>query len=276
VEVRRPYPGVGQALLLLLLQFCLALGLYILTAIVAAVYGLAVDEKSPLLTFLEVFTYGIILYVGFLSAGRPLRSVFPFTGAPAALLLLLLPVVIGTGILTSEVDNLTRWFFPVPPIVTEMFGDLLAPDLLSLLTVTVIGPVNEELLFRGLILCGFLRRYSARTAVLASAAIFAVFHLNPYQFFGAFVAGIVLAWLFRRTGSLWPCIAAHALFNAQAWVIANLVDLGIPGYDPVPAISPVVEFQPWWFDVLGIVLVAAGILTARRLTAQTRPAEAAR
>ena len=275
METRKPYPGIGHALLLLLLQFCLVLGLYLLTGIAAAVSGLALDEKSPLLTLMDVLAYGIVLYVGFRQARTPFRTVFAFTSFPVALLLPLIPLVIGTGIVASEVDNLTRWLFPVPQIITDFFGDLLRPDLLSLIAVAVIAPANEELLFRGLILGGFLGRYPLRTAVLGSAAIFALFHLNPYQFFTAFVAGIILAWLFIHTRSLWPCIAAHSLFNAQAWAVANLVDLGVPGYDPVNPASTVVDFQPLWFDALGIALFAAGVLLVRRIAPQNRPAEAA-
>ncbi len=262
-SARKPYPGIGQALLLLLLQYGLVIGLFTLILVISVVTGTEIERDAPFLPFLDVLGYAIILFVGLRQTRRPVRQIFSFRPVRAAWLLPVVPLTIGTGILVSEVDNLTRRVFPVPPIITELFGDLLGPDLLSFLSVAVVAPVAEELLFRGLILQGFLARYRLGFAIAASAVIFALFHLNPYQYFTAFVAGIILGWLFLRTRSLWTCIAAHAFYNGQLWVLANLLSLGIPGYDaPSPG---AVEFQPLWFDAVGIILLGAAIVWLRRL-----------
>ena len=62
-----------------------------------------------------------------------------------------------------------------------------------------------------------------RAAVLFTAFVFGLLHLNPTQFFYAFARGIVLALLFVLTGSIWPGILFHFLNNGMA-PIAELLE----------------------------------------------------
>ena len=79
-------------------------------------------------------------------------------------------------------------------------------------------PLTEEIFFRGFVLAGLVHRWGAARAVVGSALIFAVFHLHPGVIVPIFVAGMLLAALYRATGSLWPPIIAHAAQNAIALV----------------------------------------------------------
>ena len=83
----------------------------------------------------------------------------------------------------------------------------------------ILGPVLEELVFRGLLQtwllhCGGRR---ARWAVIVFAsAIFASVHLGATTWHalpGLFVLGLTLGWLYERTGSLLSPILVHAGFN---------------------------------------------------------------
>lgn len=84
----------------------------------------------------------------------------------------------------------------------------------------LVGPFLEEVVFRGLLqtlLIDTLGRRFRWTAVLIAAAVFALIHAGPVSWHGwpgLFVLGVVLGWLYERTGSLLPCYLAHALFNA--------------------------------------------------------------
>ena len=119
-----------------------------------------------------------------------------------------------------------------------------------------VAPAVEEVLFRGLILSGFLSHYSTRKAVLASAILFGLLHLNPWQIIGATIYGILLAWWFMQTGSILPCLFGHALANTLALSVKALLRLEIPGFTGE---FGRVEFQPLWFDFLGFVLAALGV-----------------
>jgi len=89
----------------------------------------------------------------------------------------------------------------------------------------ILMAVAEENLFRGAVL-GFLsRQFPAMGAVMASAAIFSVYHFSIYRtdasaLIYAFVAGAILSWVVLRTGRLSPAILAHVANNLVAllWV----------------------------------------------------------
>jgi len=78
----------------------------------------------------------------------------------------------------------------------------------------IVAPLTEEILFRGQFLRGFLDRYPAGVAIGLSAALFSVMHMNPVQAPATFLLGILAGWLYYRTRSVWPAIAAHFVNNA--------------------------------------------------------------
>ena len=74
-------------------------------------------------------------------------------------------------------------------------------------------PFVEELIFRGVIMHGLMRNYSKFTAVFVSALMFALFHLNPWQFLATFILGLMLGILMVRTRNIYLCILGHAINN---------------------------------------------------------------
>ncbi|MDE2786378.1 MAG: CPBP family glutamic-type intramembrane protease [Chloroflexota bacterium] len=108
------------------------------------------------------------------------------------------------------------WNFLMPP---EIPDGLLLPGgwvVFSALALAVWTPIAEETFFRGFILRGFTNRWRLIPALVASAAVFAALHLAPALLLPVFVTGLLLGWLYHRTGSLWPCIAVHAAQNLVA------------------------------------------------------------
>ncbi|GAA3856367.1 CPBP family intramembrane metalloprotease [[Pseudomonas] carboxydohydrogena] len=88
---------------------------------------------------------------------------------------------------------------------------------LSLLALLLAGavftPFGEEVVFRGVI-ASALNRYGPWAGVVGSASIFAVVHGPSVILLDAFMVGILTGLLFRKTGSLWPPFAIHAVYNA--------------------------------------------------------------
>jgi len=85
----------------------------------------------------------------------------------------------------------------------------------------VLTAVSEELVFRGAFARLMAPAFSGATAmIVASAVFFALIHwsLGTTAMVVAFVAGVVLMALYRRTGSLWPAMAAHYLVNLWDFV----------------------------------------------------------
>jgi CAAX protease family protein len=89
---------------------------------------------------------------------------------------------------------------------------------LTFLALAVWTPLTEEIFFRGFIFPGLIFRWSVPGAMIISALVFSVFHGSPGVLIPIFITGMLLAWLYQQTGSLWPSITAHAGQNAAALV----------------------------------------------------------
>ena len=96
------------------------------------------------------------------------------------------------------------------------------PDPLALVclafTATVLAPLFEEMLFRGVLLPVLARRLGALPAVLASAALFALAHLSLTELVPLLVLGIGLGWLRWRSGRLGASVLMHSLWNGLTFV----------------------------------------------------------
>ena len=116
----------------------------------------------------------------------------------------------------------------------------------------VVAPITEEVVFRGVFLRILLDRFPVKKAIHISALLFAGIHLNPRVFSGAFMLGLILAWIYIKTRSLILCILSHSFANAITGIF-RYVGLHIPGFTILN--SP----QPVWFTVLGLVAVVGGV-----------------
>lgn len=111
--------------------------------------------------------------------------------------------------------------FPLSLWEEQAFNSMVADNLAAVIATCVLAPVLEEMLFRGVLLSAFLKRYERWAAISYSALFFGAAHLNIYQFFLAFWLGLALGWLFERSRSLIPCIALHAGVNISVTVLAR-------------------------------------------------------
>lgn len=93
---------------------------------------------------------------------------------------------------------------------------------LKILVMVVLAPVLEEYIFRKQLIDRTVH-LNERSAIFFSAATFALFHMNLYQFFYAFAIGLVLAYVYIRTGRLRYSILMHAILNFMGSVVAPLV-----------------------------------------------------
>lgn len=83
----------------------------------------------------------------------------------------------------------------------------------SILSIVILVPIFEEIIFRGYILKGFLSTYSSRKAIIASAIIFGVVHLYPYQIIGTIPLGLFFGWIYYKTRSIGITIILHSFTN---------------------------------------------------------------
>ena len=101
--------------------------------------------------------------------------------------------------------------------------DMMMNSVSGVLSIAVMAPLLEELLFRGAIQ-GLLMRYFKNpwVGIIVAALVFGVIHANPVQIFYAACLGVGFGWMYYRTGSLLPAIVGHILNNSMAVASALL------------------------------------------------------
>lgn len=87
--------------------------------------------------------------------------------------------------------------------------------ILATLFLGIVTPIGEEFLFRGVITTVLLR-YGAFVGVVGGAMLFALLHGINMVLPAALVAGLAAGEAFRRSGSIWPAVMVHAIFNLPA------------------------------------------------------------
>ena len=102
----------------------------------------------------------------------------------------------------------------------------LATELLHIdLAIGILAPLAEEMVFRGAILRTLLSAFGKQRRWLAigiTALLFAVIHGNLAQGFGAFFLGLLIGWMYYRTGSIVPGVVFHWVNNSIAVILYRI------------------------------------------------------
>jgi uncharacterized protein len=162
-----------------------------------------------------------ILALGYFYSGLPFKQVFSIKWFKLLTLPAMFFVFGGLQYFLNEINIHFERILPPPGWFMELFARLFDSDLGvwgGILRIVIIAPIVEEIIFRGLIMSGFSRIYHPAFAIFFSALLFALFHLNPWQFAAAFSLGLVLGWIRIRTGSVLACIAGHATHNGLVFL----------------------------------------------------------
>lgn len=217
------WPKNEQAFPSLLVSIAI-IGLIIFTTLIVS--GLAMSLfKSPtdpwFYFFTYLFSFGISFIVLIQLRGR--EKPLYFTRVPAGIYILLIVPTIALVFLREPLIHLSELIFPMPEEMIEQFRPLSRWHPALFITIAVFAPLLEELIFRGIILDGFLQRYAPWKAIIWSSLVFGIAHFNPWQFISAFILGIIIGWLYWKTRSLWPGIFLHFFNNAGAYIVGTLL-----------------------------------------------------
>ena len=96
-------------------------------------------------------------------------------------------------------------------------------SVIAVLLIVGLAAISEELFFRGFVFSGLRSRMTVWPAALISGLVFGLVHAPTgiTTVIPLAVLGVVLAWLYDKTGSLWPPVIAHALNNGLALAILS-------------------------------------------------------
>lgn len=139
----------------------------------------------------------------------------------------LLTVLLGFTVLPaiSLINNLSQLFFR--DFVSSGITTSAQHPWLSILALSILPGVVEEVLFRGVIYSG-LRKARPIKGIFLTALFFGIAHMNFNQFSYAFALGLVLGLLLEASGSIYSCMLLHATFNGFS-VIMSII-YGLTGY----------------------------------------------
>jgi len=136
---------------------------------------------------------------------------------------------IGTYLLANEIVNFLAFLFPGAIQNLDAVNSFLTFDnlFLSILIVAISPAIFEELLFRGVVLNSFNIKNKNYLAIIISALIFGVFHMNLLQGAFAFILGLSLGFIYVKTGSLFVPIIIHFINNLFA-VLMDYYNFSLP------------------------------------------------
>lgn len=84
----------------------------------------------------------------------------------------------------------------------------------SAFIIVLVGPLAEELFFRGFAYNAIKKKWGARQAMAVTAVVFAAMHGIGFGFLPIMTLGLLLAYSYEQTGSLVPAVAIHILHNS--------------------------------------------------------------
>lgn len=215
----RKTPGVGLA------EILIAVGVFVLLA-VGGVFGLSFLELGvvSLLALSQVVVYMAALVAIFAAVGIRRLGVASLGFVSTTWKWIL----IGVGIAFAS-RMLAFIIVPIYILITGdssnpqegLFEDLIAGSAFQIflfaLAIGVLAPFAEEMFFRGMVF-GWLRKWGFWLSAIISAALFGAAHGINFIFPASFALGLLNAYVYEKSGSLWPAIVAHMAFNGTSLV----------------------------------------------------------
>ncbi|EYE87316.1 hypothetical protein Q428_14000 [Fervidicella metallireducens AeB] len=250
MEQKRYYPTVLQAVLLLLIAF--------LIQTVGSVIGFVVIGKEFMnsteiilsITFLSEL---IIIIIGSKKSKTSIKKLFekPDLNIKNILIIILLVVAswfIMAGITIIYVNN-SEAAKQTQDRLTDIFlGG--SNQWFGILSIVLIAPIVEEILFRGIILQGLLKNYSVNKSIIITGVLFGLFHGNIVQSPTVILLGIVLGIMYVKTGSLSMCILGHIVNNLLAVIAGGIL---------------LVEGRHVYTLIAGVVLAVISVIFIRKI-----------
>lgn len=152
--------------------------------------------------------------------------------------------------------------------VTMLFVDNAATEILTVVSeisfggmfffVGLLAPVCEEIVFRGILYTGFRKSGSPMQAILWTAVLFGLFHMNLNQMVYAAVLGVAFGLLREATGNIWAGIIGHISLNSYS-VLLYYVQSILPAEELAEAET--VLTQEMLLSTIGVYSVIALVTT---------------
>lgn len=207
------------------LYIILYLGLQLLMNAVPTSMGLSDGEISNcvgLVSLTAAAAAYLIFVVTLWLRGKKRREEYTISFPPIADVLIAAVMSLGFRVLTSAYMD---WAESVEPLKRSIenaeasydFNSMTPFALLAMLiSMYVMAPIFEEILFRGIVMTELKRVMPAQAAIILQGILFGAAHITLVQSIFAAVYGIILGYVYNKTGNLTVTMAAHFVFNLSA------------------------------------------------------------
>lgn len=177
------------------------------------------------LTVFFVIYFTVIQYKEDLKAlGLSLKNFFMNVFYGAVGYVALVPVLVVILAITVLIINMTKYVPERQPVVELFMKEKNAAFLTySSLFAAIFGPIIEELFFRGFMYSIFKKYIGVFWSMIITAAIFAMLHTHIVGFVPIMALGILLAYLYEKTGTLVSSITVHIIHNLSMVFMVFLV-----------------------------------------------------
>lgn len=200
----------------------LVVGAYMLFA-----HGDPEEDMPPLWQVISLVVYSLAVIIVFMSMGWFKASRTYIQSRPWSVIawsvIAALGAIVPSLMLQGLLPEWTGWAAEMAEETNEQLESLMrVPG--GYMVVALLPPVVEEMVFRGCVLKSLLQWRPQRKwlMIALSALIFALIHMNPAQLPHTFLIGLLLGWMYMRTGSIVPGIAYHWANNTAAYVMFHV------------------------------------------------------
>ncbi len=135
------------------------------------------------------------------------------------LIFIMFPVTYGLAYFSNFIASALSKGEAENPLINNFLSE---SNVWAVIMVAFLAPIFEELVFRKLII-DRTRRYGEVLAIVYSSVAFGLFHCNVYQIFYAFAIGLILGYVYVRTGNVILTIIIHMIMNSSSAILYPLV-----------------------------------------------------
>ncbi len=104
--------------------------------------------------------------------------------------------------------------FGIQENILNLFPDSGVGLYITILVFTIVAPITEEIIFRGYLLGGLLKKFTKSQSITISSIIFSLIHFQPDVIFPLFILSVLISHLYLKTNSIKVAIYFHILNNS--------------------------------------------------------------
>jgi len=182
-------------------------------------------EVTPLILLISSLIVIFIFYIVHTGKNTPsMKEAYRFNAFENGHL----PYTLGLGLLVFCFSIACSGLFDLAsldPETAESLSALVVNDsaLLTILTVGIVVPISEEIVFRGSVMKNLSKNIPMVWVIIIQAVIFSVYHFNLVQAFPTLVIGLVMGFAVYFTGSIYAGILIHMINNSIAVILSYVM-----------------------------------------------------